>query len=79
MKRKKVFGSLGAVLILSLLVTSFATLGVIHDSDALREHDCTWSTLETTILPDGTKQTIVRVHGWIEFHVLPGHHPFTCV
>jgi hypothetical protein len=78
MKRKSVFSSIGAILILSLLIASFAILGIVNDSDALREHDCTWSTLETTILPDGTEQTIVRVHGWLEFHVLPGPHPFTC-
>ena len=79
MKRKEVFGSIGVFLILGLLVTSFVMLGVIHDSSALQSHDCTWSTQETTILPDGTKQTIVRVHGWVEFHLDPAPHPFTCV
>ncbi len=79
MKRKRVFGSLGAILILSLLVASFAMLGVIHDTNALEFHDCTWSTQETTTLPDGTIQTVITLKGFFELHLDPAPHPFTCV
>lgn len=70
MKNRKVLGSLGAFLILSLLIASFTVILALQDTSAGLRHDC----LFFARCDDGT----VKVGGFIEIHNQGFPHPFAC-
>ncbi len=83
MKCKEVFGALGAVLILGLLVASFTMILPLQDSTALGVHDCLVIRWEPERDADGNVIGVraVIVGGFTRVHPGADHrddHEFTC-
>jgi hypothetical protein len=83
MKNKKVLGSLGAVLILSLLLASLMMILPIQNSEALVAHNCfviRWEAVrddEGNVI--GARGVVIGGH--VVLHAPEGHrddHEFTC-
>ena len=70
MKNRKMLGSFGAVLILSILVASFTMILPLQDSSADAKHNC----LFFARCPDGS----LKVGGHIVIHPHDFPHPFAC-
>ena len=77
MKNRKVLSSLGAILILSLLLASLTVILPIQDSSGARSHSC----LKLAIVPAEGGGIQVNITGCFEVHAEenhPANHFFSC-